>query len=49
MNETCDHCKQSLEGCDVIKVVDGSVSLDGEFDHDNTWTYHSDCVRVTVQ
>lgn len=48
MNETCDKCGESLDGQQVTKIVDGSMTRDGEFEHMNTWTYHNTCVSVST-
>lgn len=41
--ETCDACKKPIIG-PITKIIDGELSEDGEFEAQNTETYHPDCV-----
>lgn len=43
--ETCEACGKPIVG-PIIKVVSGNMSEDGEFEAQNTETWHPGCVEV---
>jgi hypothetical protein len=43
--DVCTACGKDIIG-PICKVIDGEVSEDGEFEAQNTETYHPTCITV---
>lgn len=43
--ETCEACKKPIIGV-ITKVLDGTITEDGEFEVISTESYHPECITV---